>query len=1071
MLNIYTCRTLFDGYEPLMKRLEANRKAKIFASHIFVVPDRFTMQCEKDIFEYLNIDSTFDIRVLTLSRFAGELIGAAKGVLSKQASTMIIQRLLLKNKSNLKCFNKTKLNYSFASEIFDTINQLKSSKVSPEEMTLEGEDYLAIKMADIRLIYEAYERYLEDNGLIDSADKFTLFERYLPNAKNLKNTAIYISHFDSFTKQGYSIVKKLILHAGQVNIAVPKSNGEVNSHIYLNDMYDNIKEIAISENIDFAEFEVNSKLKDDFEHIKNNLFAYKPRQAFLKERDIELACYDTFLTECDFVAKNIKKLINDGARQRDICVMCPALVTNKDTIKKVFDEYELNSFFDISTSLTGQVLDKFFDEIFAIKVKYYKTEDIVSLLHDPVLGIDENYVFETENYLKSMQIAGKSLFRDNEKLNALRKALKPIIDFVQGLNAKGNYKYYVESFEKLFETLEVEKRLEVIADKYQKNGYLKQAKIVEQLYQKTANIFSIVKDIFDDIECDIYEFYDVVKSGFDSTSVSTTPVSVDGIFVGDASKSIIGRPKYLFVMGARDGDLPYTLSDCGMITDKEIAKMANLYKLEPTVNVINLRERFKLFNLLLMAKNKLFVSYSRGKNNALAAGFFTSLQNMFLELGRNGRQNIEVLDADYNYLSFCEKLGGRKSAGKILAERLRNIEDGILYSAPQETGALFDAIAKDTPYIEDYKNLTDYKKCSSLKTNVFFGKGTISVSEIERYYSCPFKHFVDYGLKLQENKVISFDNIEVGNFLHKVAELFVKENMTKLPFSDDFKTEVDRIFDKVLLLDEFSTIKENDSSTLSLISIKKEAQRMCEAINYQIKKSNFRPILTEARFDDNGAIKGLEITVGDKTLKIVGAIDRVDTCRDYFRIIDYKTGRCDSSLKELYYGKKLQLYVYQAVAQNSLKLKPAGAYYFPVKNSFVADGGNKFEIYRLKGYTESSESVLKDTDCDFENNTTSDIINAMRKKDMSLKASSEVLDEEGILALASYALAMLSLGVKEILEGNIAPSPFVIDGKSACEFCKYKAICRYDESIGDKSRQGSGSVDIDTLKESLSGRD
>lgn len=1071
MLNIYTCKTIFDGYKPLMKKLNGNRKAKNFASHIFIVPDRFSMQCEKDIFEYLGIESTFDIKVLTLSRFAGELIGSNASVLSKQASTMIIQRLLIKNKQNLKCFNKTKLNYSFAGEVFNTINQLKSSKVEPQEIVLDGNDFLAIKMQDIKLIYEQYECYLKDNNLVDSADKFTLFEKYLPEAKVLKNCAIYISHFDSFTKQGYSIVKKLIMCAGEVNISVTKSSGGLNSHIYLNDMYENIKSIAENIGKEYQEIETTEKLKDSLEHIKNNLFSYKPQQTILKDKSITLSQYDTFLTECDYVAKHIKKLINDNVRQKDIFVMCPSLNENKATIKKVFDTYDINSFFDVSTTLSDTIIDQLFSQLFALKTKYYKTEDLIAFLDNPIVGIEKEYFFEIENYLKAMQISGKSFFRDNEELNALRKKISVYIDFLAGVKNQDSYKGYVQAYKGLFERINLEDILSSLSVKYYQKGYLKEAKITEQFYSKTLNLLTTIEDIFGNLECDLFEFFDIIKSGLDSLSVSTTPVSVDGVFVGDASKSLIGRPKYLFVTGAKEGALPYTLSDCGMITDREINKMSMLYKLEPTVNTINLRERFKLFNLLLLPTEALYISYSKGQGNISPAGFFEQLKNMFVINGRNGIQTIEIEDADYNFLNFSEKLGCKKSAQKILSERLRNIEDGILYSCPEETGSLLELLRKDTAYLKDYKNITNYKKCNKLSKNIFFGSGTISVSQIERYYSCPFKHFLDYGLKLKENKVVSFDTIEVGNFLHKIAECFVERNLNKLPLEGDFENVVDSVFEQVMQEEEFCQISQNDNNSLAMLSIKKESYRMCNAINYQIKKSNFRPTLTEARFDDFGKIKSLKIKVKDKCLKIVGAIDRIDVCKDYFRIIDYKTGRCDSSLKELYYGKKLQLYVYQAVVNDSLKLKPAGAYYFPVKNSFVSSGESKYSSYKLKGYTVESEDVILDSDIDLNVNKTSDIINVLRKKDMSLSSKSETLSQEGVVTLAEYAMAMLKQGASEIISGNITASPFVIDGRSACEFCKYKSICRYDETLGDKSRMGIGSVDIDVLKESLCGKD
>ncbi len=1069
MLNIYCGKTLFDGYKPLMKRLESNRKLGLFDSHIFIVPDRYTMACEKDIFDYLNIESTFDIRVLTLSRFASEMLEDKSGFISKNISCMIIQRLLYEGKQNLKCFNKTKINYSFASEIYNTINQLKSSKITPEEITLEGEDFLALKMHDIKYIYTEYEKYLQAKDLVDSAEKFTLFEKYI-DTKNLKNTAIYISHFDSFTKQGYSLIKKFVLGAGQVNISVAKSDISANSHIYLNDVYSNVLTIAAMYNIEPTIIEADNKLEDAFEHIKNNLFAYKPSVKLLKNNNITLSCHTSEVDECEYVAVAIRKLLSSGVRQKDIAIAVPSLDSNKERIKKVFDDFEFNSFFDTSATLTGSIIDRLFESITCLRNRYFKQEDLLKFIKNPLVNLTAEFSYNLENYIIRKGIEGKSVYRDAPILNEFRALAKDYFECIERLNKQKTYKDFIEEFENLFEKISLQALLDNMTKSYIAKGYLERAKITAQIYDKVTAIMSSSKDILGNIECSVTDFYALIKSGFEATKISVTPVSVDSLFIGDASKSLFEQKDYLFVMGAKEGQLPFVASDCGMITDKEIAKMSSMYKIEPTIETINLRERFKLYNMLLLPNKALHISYAQVVGNLRPASFVTYLQNMFVINTAKGRLPLEMLNDDYNYFSFVEKLGARPFAEKILSSYLRNIEDGIQYTNADEIGTLFEVIKQQKPYIEDYKKITCNKRITKVQENVFFTKGTISVSEVESYYSCPFKHYINYGLKLKENKVESFDTIEVGNFLHKVAELFVKDNIKAFPLKD-VKTLAKTTFDKVLHSEEYVEIIDNIDNKLSIISIEKEALRMCEAINYQIANSNFRPILTEARFDKGNKIESLDITIGSKTLRIVGAIDRIDECKDYFRIIDYKTGRCDSSLKELYYGKKLQLYVYQKVVCNGLKLKPAGAYYFPVKNSFINEGDNKYISYRLKGYTDNNEEVIKNTDATLANNQESSIVNVSYKKGGGMSARSEVLTSEGIETLADYAMKALCLGVKEILNGNISASPFSIDNHSACEYCPYKAICRYDEQAGDSERIGVGTVDIDILKEGVENGD
>lgn len=52
----------------------------------------------------------------------------------------------------------------------------------------------------------------------------------------------------------------------------------------------------------------------------------------------------------------------------------------------------------------------------------------------------------------------------------------------------------------------------------------------------------------------------------------------------------------MFVIGATDS-LPSYISDCGVITDKDIDEIKISAKIEPTVRMINRRNKFKLLSV------------------------------------------------------------------------------------------------------------------------------------------------------------------------------------------------------------------------------------------------------------------------------------------------------------------------------------------------------------------------------------------------------------------------------------------------------------------------------------------
>ena len=79
---------------------------------------------------------------------------------------------------------------------------------------------------------------------------------------------------------------------------------------------------------------------------------------------------------------------------------------------------------------------------------------------------------------------------------------------------------------------------------------------------------------------------------------------------------------------------------------------------------------------------------------------------------------------------------------------------------------------------------------------------------------------------------------------------------------------------------------------------------------------------------------------------LVGVIDRVDVCENNDIIIDYKTssstkGSCD----ELFYGEKVQIFVYAKALQNLLNLQPQGVFYMPILNKFEEEKNPTARLY------------------------------------------------------------------------------------------------------------------------------
>lgn len=50
-----------------------------------------------------------------------------------------------------------------------------------------------------------------------------------------------------------------------------------------------------------------------------------------------------------------------------------------------------------------------------------------------------------------------------------------------------------------------------------------------------------------------------------------------------------------------------------------------------------------------------------------------------------------------------------------------------------------------------------------------------TISRLERYRSCPFSFYLEYGLKLKEKKSLKLQAIDTGSFMHEVIDEFFEE--------------------------------------------------------------------------------------------------------------------------------------------------------------------------------------------------------------------------------------------------------------------------------------------------------
>ena len=234
---------------------------------------------------------------------------------------------------------------------------------------------------------------------------------------------------------------------------------------------------------------------------------------------------------------------------------------------------------------------------------------------------------------------------------------------------------------------------------------------------------------------------------------------------------------------------------------------------------------------------------------------------------------------------------------------------------------------------------------------------------------------------------------------------------------------------------------------------------------HQLQQSAFQPVGFEVNF---GSADGLPpIAINGETMNAIlrGFVDRVDNWKqhgnDYYRVVDYKTGRKDFDYCDVFNGVGLQLLLYlfalqecgaDVVGTNPI---PAGVQYFPARAPYVATDGRitpeELEKQRMK---ERKRKGLLLSD--------SEVLQAMEpgespqrlcytvKKDGAI--GGDVADREQLKLLRAYLQRILGKMVDDIASGNVEPNPYTRGtSHSACTFCPYGAVCHEAEVDGRRN--------------------
>ncbi|MCX6901992.1 MAG: PD-(D/E)XK nuclease family protein [Verrucomicrobia bacterium] len=356
-----------------------------------------------------------------------------------------------------------------------------------------------------------------------------------------------------------------------------------------------------------------------------------------------------------------------------------------------------------------------------------------------------------------------------------------------------------------------------------------------------------------------------------------------------------------------------------------------------------------------------------------------------------------------------------------------------------------------------------------------FGKElATSVSALEDYAACPFRFFVARGLRAEERKQFEIDERERGSFQHEALKEFHLCLQKQGWRWRDLRPEEAR----VLIRQVGETLRPRFRNGLFEASAARrfhaetllgQLEKLVVVLIAWAPQYGFDPHSVEVAFGfPDSPLPGWRLELPDgRGLRLRGLIDRIDLCRAsgtdeaLVAVIDYKSTVKPLHATKLQHGLQLQLLSYLGVLRHLDKpsdafgvgrLKPAGVFYVglcgkgepsPTRDDALAGQAETARkgFQHLGRFDVSCQNIFDTRP----GATVGDQFRYKFKQDGGLAArGNDALPANEFQQLLDANENHLQRIGREIFAGQAGVSPFRTGSETACDYCKFRPVCRFD---------------------------
>lgn len=952
---------------------EIGERIKNKKKSVLIVPDPVTYNFEQRLCHQLNIKGFIDVDVCSFNRLASSVLSYfgknKKTYLDDCSKAMAIRIAVLENEDKLTVFKSVSHRKGFCERCLNMISIIENCGYTYDDIIAVSqkldESILKYKLNDMAVIYKAYTEIL-DSGYTDNADKLKTAEELLKFYPDLKDTVVYIDGFDVFTSRLYSFFKEL-LKCTDVVIALNSdfANTDRGYDVHrktLGDIINIAKECCCEYKIETVARTEKTK-SDEIHFLEDNFYQQKPDVYKGECKNVSLCFYPNIREEIDEIAKKILTGVRNGNRYKDYAVICNDVKTYAPTIATIFKRYNIPVYTDKSHDITAHPVAMYLFSLLKCAIHGFTIENVSAIALSSLSPItaDERDAFLS--FINNMGVTpseienGLYFKRGSEEQQAefdcLRKSfIEPLKIFKENVLKASTAKEIASVCYNFMEENGVYIKIQELTQKYEDLELFTLSDVTSQLWNKMLELLESLADLSGERKIPLSDFCDTLYEGFKSTQISTLPSVLDSVTFGDLTATKEQNIKYVYIVGANDGVIPAICTDERLVTRAESNILAELgMELAHTEETEDARTRYTIYSAICSPTHTLEFScplYSLGGASKNSSYIFKHLESLF----------PQIIKKTYQKSIAWDKLKEPFTKDQVMLEMARD-----KFVSPESQALLTYLKDDNNRKVQILKNQQNKREVSispELASKLFNSKKTTSASELKSFAQCPFKHFIEYGIKPTEGKEYVIDSLDLGILFHDTFEKFLKEASDKTLTKDDCYKKAGEIFDKNLPNVHFGAMLATERQKAFNGFLKNIACETAWKINKHV--NDCEVIGTEIHFGSK-KYPPIEIDTEFGTIYLEGKIDRADRIiKDsnfYLRIIDYKSGKEKFSESGVEKGTDLQLLLYMsALLKHFNDHTPAAAQYMNIlDNSF---SGTELIDFNEKGVTREHFNALLD---------------------------------------------------------------------------------------------------------------